>query len=100
MANVNQIVNIAIDRVAQQMTVIISFTENSTNPPRFRGMRSYLFTPVAGVLQVFDDSPPQPTRLPDAQAGLKNAVVGGGATNGLLPELNTYFTTNSASIVL
>src|SRR5215831_3428849 len=102
MANVNATASITIDSVAQTMTVIRVFTDDATNPPRFRGMRSYLFKLVAGVAHCFDDTPGNggPVELPLPQAGLKNALSGGGSTNGLLPELNTYFTTNSASVVL
>ena len=97
MANIDSISNINIDLPFQTMVIYRSFFDNAFTPNRFRGMRVYVFKLQAGVIKVTDDTG---SSLPDAQTGLKNAFTGGGANNGLIPEINSYFTTNAASIVL
>jgi len=38
--------------------------------------------------------------MPAAASSFKNAITGGGANSGLVPEANSYITTNAASFVI
>lgn len=100
MANITRILFAKVDVLNQFMEVTVEFGDNASTPIRTRGSRTYTFRAISGTLHCFDDTPGAQLEMPLPAATLKNAIIGGGANSGLIPELNSYFTTNAASIVI
>jgi len=95
--NVNQTYTLTlrdlnVDLVASTLKMSVDFTDATG-----KVIHATRLLTVKTDLSVKDDLG---NAMPAAASSFKNAITGGGANSGLVPEANSYITTNAASFVI